>query len=365
MSEIINVKLGERSYDITIEPGLLRKSGAVIASLVPSGSRFFIVTNTTVGPLYAQTLAEALSDHTSTMSVLTISDGEQYKNLTTMSDLYDELADRKARRSDMIIALGGGVVGDIAGFAAASWLRGLPFIQIPTTLLAQVDSSVGGKVGINHRAGKNLIGAFHQPRAVIIDPQTLTTLPDRELKAGMAEVIKYGCIKNPSLLSQVVANRDLISAVEPVFMSMIIAECCRIKAAIVEQDETETGLRTILNYGHTIGHAIEATLGYGVLLHGEAVMLGMRAAAWISVRMGLLSEAGLRTQVEAGAALGLRLTISQIDTQDILDHISSDKKTTGAARRFVLLSELGNPVINDEVTDELIIEAIENLKEEP
>ena len=305
----ITVELGERSYPIVIGGGLL--GGGLDLSAYVSGPDCLVVTNETVEPLYLEALTAGLTDKQ--VRAISLPDGEAYKTLETVEDILDTLVEGGANRDTTVIALGGGVVGDIAGFAAASYMRGVDFIQVPTTLLAQVDSSVGGKTGVNHAAGKNLIGAFHQPRAVLIDTDTLRTLPDRELRAGLAEVIKYGAIVDADFFAWLEANIDALLTCDPEVLAVAIRRSCELKAAIVAEDERESGRRAILNFGHTFGHAIERCQGYGEWLHGEAVAAGMVMAAQLSAvdnalaeRIGnLLERAGLPTRPPAIAATDL------------------------------------------------------------
>ncbi|HMT18327.1 MAG TPA: 3-dehydroquinate synthase, partial [Ottowia sp.] len=273
----VRIDLGERSYPILIGAGLLDDADAFQA--VPAGSDAFIVTNATVGPLYAERLARALAGRHRQVRLIALPDGEQHKGWESLNAIFDTLLGHGADRKTVLYALGGGVVGDMTGFAAACYMRGVPFVQVPTTLLAQVDSSVGGKTAINHPLGKNMIGAFHQPLAVVCDLRVLATLPARELSAGLAEVIKYGPIHDMAFFDWIEAHIDALRACEPAALAHAVERSCQIKADVVGQDERESGLRAILNFGHTFGHAIEAGLGYGAWLHGEAVGAGMVMAA--------------------------------------------------------------------------------------
>jgi 3-dehydroquinate synthase len=277
----VQIDLGDRSYPILIAPGLLQD--AATFETLPAGSAALIVSNVTVAPLYAQQLQTALQARYPVVHLVTLPDGEVYKTWQTLQLIFDALLAHACDRKTVLFALGGGVVGDMTGFAAASYMRGVPFVQVPTTLLSQVDSSVGGKTGINHPQGKNMIGAFYQPLQVVCDLDTLKTLPDRELSAGLAEVIKYGPIADLDFLSWIERNLDRLLAREPEALAYAVQRSCEIKAWVVGQDERESGLRAILNFGHTFGHAIEAGMGYGQWLHGEAVGCGMVMAAqlWI------------------------------------------------------------------------------------
>jgi 3-dehydroquinate synthase len=336
----ITVELGERSYPIVIGSGLL--GGGFDLSACVDGPDCLVVTNETVEPLYLEALTADLTGKQ--VRAISLPDGEAYKTLETVEDILDTLIEGGANRDTTVVALGGGVVGDIAGFAAACYMRGVEFIQVPTTLLAQVDSSVGGKTGVNHASGKNLIGAFHQPRAVLIDTETLQTLPDRELKAGLAEVIKYGAIVDAEFFAWLEANVDALLARDPRALAVAIRRSCELKAEIVAEDERESGRRAILNFGHTFGHAIERCQGYGEWLHGEAVAAGMVMAAQLSSgdialaeRIGnLLARAGLPTRPPAIPAL------------DLLAAMGMDKKVQQKRLRFVLLRGLGEAFVTSD-----------------
>jgi len=336
----ITVELGERSYPIVIGSGLLG-DGFDLSAYV-GGPDCLVVTNETVEPLYLEALAANLTGKQ--LRAISLPDGEAYKTLETVEDILDTLIEGGANRDTTVIALGGGVVGDIAGFAAACYMRGVDFIQVPTTLLAQVDSSVGGKTGVNHASGKNLIGAFHQPRAVLIDTETLRTLPDRELKAGLAEVIKYGAIVDADFFAWLEANVDALLARDPQALAAAIRRSCELKAEIVAEDERESGRRAILNFGHTFGHAIERCQGYGEWLHGEAVAAGMVMAAQLSSGdialaeriANLLERAGLPTRPPA------------IDALDLLAAMGMDKKVLQKRLRFVLLRGLGEAFVTSD-----------------
>jgi 3-dehydroquinate synthase len=336
----ITVELGERSYPIVIGSGLL--GGGFDLSACVDGPDCLVVTNETVEPLYLEALTADLTGKQ--VRAISLPDGEAYKTLETVEDILDTLIEGGANRDTTVVALGGGVVGDIAGFAAACYMRGVEFIQVPTSLLAQVDSSVGGKTGVNHASGKNLIGAFHQPRAVLIDTETLQTLPDRELKAGLAEVIKYGAIVDAEFFAWLEANVDALLARDPQALAVAIRRSCELKAEIVAEDERESGRRAILNFGHTFGHAIERCQGYGEWLHGEAVAAGMVMAAQLSSgdialaeRIGnLLARAGLPTRPPAFPAL------------DLLAAMGMDKKVQQKRLRFVLLRGLGEAFVTSD-----------------
>ena len=353
----VNVDLGERSYPIFIGAGLI--DGDQIARFVPS-SRAVIVSNTTVAPLYAERLTQALEAADKHVDLIALPDGEQYKNLETLERIYDFLMEKQVDRKTTLIALGGGVIGDITGFAAASFQRGVPFIQVPTTLLAQVDSSVGGKTGVNHPRGKNMIGAFYQPRCVLADTASLDTLPDRELSAGLAEVIKYGLLWDEDFLDWIETNIGALRQRDKGALTEAIRQSCLIKAEIVRQDEREGGIRALLNLGHTFGHAIEAGMGYGRWLHGEAVGAGMCMAADLSRRLDLIDTPTVQrieTLVES-AGLPTRAP-AELATDRLRELMDSDKKVEDGRLRLVLLGRLGQARLVDRVADEDIRATIE------
>jgi 3-dehydroquinate synthase len=313
-----------------------------------------VVTNTTVAPLYLAQLTAALEAAGVTVAQVVLPDGEAYKNWETLNLVFDALLTDRAERKTTLIALGGGVIGDMTGFAAACYQRGIPFIQIPTTLLSQVDSSVGGKTGINHPLGKNMIGAFYQPKVVLADTDTLKTLPPRELSAGLAEVIKYGLIWDADFLAWLEANMDKLRALDPAAITHAIYRSCEIKAQVVGEDEREGGIRAILNLGHTFGHAIETGMGYGTWLHGEAVAAGMVMAAQTSQRMGWISEADVgRTRALIRAA-GLPDVAPDLGVDTYLEYMGHDKKVEGGKMRFVLLKKLGEAVITGDVPADVL-----------
>jgi 3-dehydroquinate synthase len=332
ISSTITVDLGARSYPIVIGSGLLGDFDLVDYL---SGPDCLVVTNETVGPLYLKAAQKMLPPDG---VVVSLPDGEEHKTLETVARVLDELVASHANRDVTVVALGGGVVGDIAGFAAACYMRGVAFIQVPTTLLAQVDSSVGGKTGVNHEQGKNLIGAFHQPRLVLIDTDTLSTLPDRELKAGLAEVIKYGAIADIDFFGWLEANMGELLRKNPDALAYAIQRSCELKAEVVAEDEREAGRRAILNFGHTFGHAIENSLGYGEWLHGEAVAAGMLMAAELS-NMGGGDLSRLRKLIEAA---GLPACPPAIGAEKMQAAMVMDKKVQAKQLRFVLLRSLGD-----------------------
>jgi shikimate kinase/3-dehydroquinate synthase len=339
----LNVDLGERSYPIAIGPGLLDDAALVVRYV--NGRQVAIVTNTTVAPLYLEKIAAPLRAAGRDVLEIILPDGEQYKNWESLMLVFDAMLSHKCDRQTTVVALGGGVIGDMAGFAAASYMRGVPFVQVPTTLLAQVDSSVGGKTGLNHPLGKNMIGAFYQPRAVLADTSTLATLPARELAAGLAEVIKHGAILDAAFFDWLEQNMAKLVARDPAALAHAIARSCEIKADVVRRDEREGGLRAVLNFGHTFGHAIEAGLGYGNWLHGEAVGCGMVMAADLSQRLGQVDAATAARVKALVAAAGLPVAAPDLGTARWLELMKVDKKNEDGAIRFILLKPLGSPSI--------------------
>jgi 3-dehydroquinate synthase len=350
--QTLNVALGNRSYPIHVGPGLLARPELIAEKL--RQPKAAIVTNSTVGPLYLAPLARALGAHGVEVVTITLPDGEAHKNGDTLNRIFDELAAHRCERGTALIALGGGVIGDLAGFAAAIYQRGVPYIQVPTTLLAQVDSAVGGKTAINHPAGKNMIGAFHQPLAVISDTDTLATLPARELSAGLAEVIKYGLIRDRDFFDWLERNMARLVSREPEPLAFAIVRCCASKAEIVALDERETGPRVLLNFGHTFGHAIEAATGYGAWLHGEAVAAGMRLAARLSQRLGLIAADEVRRINAVLSAAGLHADAPALGLEHYLELMSHDKKVEGGRIRFVLLKRIGEAFVSGEVPREAL-----------
>ncbi|MGJ7521844.1 3-dehydroquinate synthase [Variovorax sp. LT1P1] len=339
----VDIALGERSYPILIGSGLFDQPANFAA--VPSASSALIVTNTTVGPLYTATLQKALAGRFNAVHVLELPDGEAYKDWTTLNLIFDALLGHGCDRKTVLFALGGGVVGDMTGFAAASYMRGVPFVQVPTTLLAQVDSSVGGKTAINHPLGKNMIGAFYQPQLVLCDLATLKTLPPRELSAGLAEVIKYGPIYDMAFFDWIEANLSALRAQEPAAMAYAVRRSCEIKAEVVGQDERENGLRAILNFGHTFGHAIESALGYGEWLHGEAVGCGMVMAAQLSQRLGGVDNAFVQRLTTLIEKAGLPIVAPRFGAERYIELMRIDKKSEGGEIRFVVIDKPGSAVM--------------------
>ncbi len=344
----LRVELGERAYPIHIGTGLLESGGAGLWDEAALGSRVVIVTNTVVGPRYAEPLQAALAPRTVTR--VTLPDGEASKSLSTVSQVYDALIEARCDRRTTLVALGGGVIGDIAGFVAATYLRGVGYVQVPTTLLAQVDSSVGGKTGVNHPGGKNLIGAFYQPRAVIADTATLTTLPDRELRAGYAEVVKYGLLGDAAFFAWLEAQGERVMAREPEALAFVIERACRDKAAVVAEDEREAGRRALLNLGHTFAHAIETATGYGTWLHGEAVAVGLVLAAELSAWLGWVDGAVVSRTRAVLARAGLPTEPpATMDPEAFLGPMAVDKKVEEGVLRLVLMQGIGAAVVTDAV----------------
>ena len=357
--ESLNVELGARAYPILIGSGLLNDDGLLSSYLRPVKT-VAIVSNTSVAPLYLKNFCARL--HRLGISIaaeIVLPDGEAYKNWETLNIIFDALMKGRCERSTTLIALGGGVVGDMAGFAAACYQRGMPFIQIPTTLLAQVDSSVGGKTAINHPLGKNMIGAFYQPKLVLADIDVLQTLPERELRAGLVEVAKYALIRDPVFWEWLEDHVDLLLKKDPAALEYAIHQSCRHKAEIVAGDEREAGERALLNLGHTFGHAIEAGLGYGAWLHGEAVAAGTLMAAELSARLGWL----VREDVERIARLSVRIGVPvrgpEMALEKYIELMQHDKKVQAGKIRLVLLKRIGQAVVVDTVTTTEIAEAIQ------
>ncbi|MDJ1183960.1 3-dehydroquinate synthase [Roseofilum casamattae] len=363
LQSTVNVDLGPLSYQIAIAPNSLENLGSLLADL-NLGKKILVVSNPIVADYYGERAIASLSAAGFSVSSHLIPAGERYKTLDSIQTLYDKALEQRLERSSTLVALGGGVIGDMTGFAAATWLRGINFVQVPTSLLAMVDASVGGKTGVNHPQGKNLIGAFYQPRLVHIDPEVLKTLPEREFRAGMAEVIKYGVIWDNDLFVRLEGATALNSflAIDPELLNIILTRSCQAKAEVVSQDEKESGVRAILNYGHTIGHAIESLTGYETINHGEAVAIGMVAASEIAVRLGLwdrecgdrqlalLQKTGLPTQIPAS-----------VSVEDILDTLQTDKKVKAGRVRFILPTGIGEVKITDAVPNDTLRDVLADL----
>jgi 3-dehydroquinate synthase len=355
--QTLTVGLGERSYPIHIGSGLLDQA-ALLQHAVPR-KRVAIISNTTVAPLYLERLQHTLKNIGVSNVTVILPDGEEYKNSDTLNLIYDALLTNRCERTTPLIALGGGVIGDMTGYAAATYLRGVPFIQIPTTLLAQVDSSVGGKTGINHPLGKNMIGAFYQPQLVLADTATLNTLPDNELAAGMAEVIKYGLIRDLPFLEWLEQNMDKLLARDTVALQYAVARCCQNKAEVVAADERESGERALLNLGHTFGHAIESGMGYGNWLHGEGVAAGTIMAADLSQRLGWISTQDVARIRKLFERAKLPVVAPDLGVDKYLDLMGLDKKVEGGKMRFVLLKQVGKAVVYGEVPPALLQQTIQ------
>lgn len=366
MKKII-VELGDRSYPIYAGIDLLSKGNLLLENI--RSKQIMIVSNTTIAPLYLETVMQALqgmalqgsaAEGLEINSVI-LPDGEQYKTLDAVNDIITALLDKRYGRNSCLVALGGGVVGDITGFAAACYQRGIDYIQIPTTVLAQVDSSVGGKTGVNHAAGKNMIGAFHQPRAVIADIAVLDTLSDREVSAGLAEVVKYGLIRDKNFFDWLEKNVEQLLNREAEALAYIIEQSCRNKAEVVAEDERESGLRAILNFGHTFGHAIETGLGYGKWLHGEAIALGMLMAADLSHRLGWITEEVIERIKQMLVKLNLPIALpDDLNPKNMRELMSVDKKAKDGVLFLVLLKGIGEAVVTDEFDEDLLMETLQH-----
>jgi len=356
--EIIKVELGTRSYHIYTGAGILPELGRYLKEL-PVGKKVLVITNPTVHPLYGREVEESLAGAGFRVTFGKIGDGEEHKTMATAERLYDLAFESGLDRTSPVIALGGGVVGDVAGFVAATYLRGVPFIQVPTTLLAQVDSSVGGKVAVNHPKGKNIIGVFYQPRLVLSDVALLKTLPPRELRSGLAEVIKYGVIWSEEFFSWLEENIEAVLSGEARALTHVVQEACRIKAKVVEDDETEAGLRAILNYGHTVGHAVEALTRYRKYTHGEAVGIGMVAAARVARSLGLLAAAECARIEALVRCAGLPYEVpGNFTLEELVECFYRDKKAVGGRLTFVLPCRIGKVIIRKDLSEEHLIEVL-------
>ena len=366
MQSIISVDLPQNPYEIAIAPGSLNQLGSRLKEL-NLGKKVLLVSNPVIFRHYGEQALDSLKSAGFEVSTHTIPAGERYKTLNSIQKLYDTALENHLERSSTLVALGGGVIGDMTGFAAATWLRGINFVQVPTSLLAMVDAAIGGKTGVNHPQGKNLIGAFYQPRLVLIDPQVLKTLPAREFRAGMAEVIKYGVIWDGDLFAQLeqVKRLDSLRYVNEELLQTILTRSCQAKAEVVGKDEKEAGLRAILNYGHTIGHAVESLTGYRLVNHGEAVAIGMVAAGAIATKLqmwnlddaqrqnALIKKAGLPTEIP-----------SMLETEAIIEALKTDKKVKAGKVRFVLPTQIGTVIISDRVSPDLLRQVLrENLSD--
>ena len=360
----ITVSLERNPYDVIIGRSMVGEIGAALADLpIRSGTKILVVSNPDVARPYGDSCLSGLRAAGFNPVLLEIDAGEERKTLQTLSLILDKAQQEGLERTSLMLALGGGVVGDMTGFAAACWLRGIGIIQVPTTLLSMVDASIGGKTGVNHPKGKNLIGAFHQPRLVVIDPLTLNTLPVREFRAGMAEVIKYGVIGDPDLFSRLEEASDLSdpAAMDPTLLHDILVLSAEAKAAVVADDEREGGRRAILNYGHTFGHVVETLTGYGTWLHGEAVAIGMAAVGRLAVQKGLWSEADQQRQLKLIEKAGLPVAWPTLDREAALRTLQGDKKVRHGRLRFVLPTRIGNVIISDEISNEDVSRCLASL----
>ncbi len=353
----VQVNLDTYSYPVVIEKGILSQVGKLTSEILKPG-KAVVVTDTTVEPLYAKIVLDSLSKTNFDVKLVSIEPGEEKKSITVAEQLYESLFDHIVDRKSTIFALGGGVIGDLTGFVAATFMRGVPFVQIPTTLLSQVDSSVGGKVAVNHPRGKNMIGCFYQPKAVFIDTDTLKTLPKEEMVAGMVEVIKYGMIRDADFFLYLEKQLPQILQLDDTALGEIVYNSCRNKAEIVEIDEKEEGIRAILNYGHTIGHALETLTSYKTYRHGEAVAIGMIYATKIALRMDLTDETVLGRQEALLKRLGLSLDYGRLNPHDIVKILYQDKKTVGGKLRFVLPTGVGTVIISDKADDTTILNSL-------
>ncbi len=354
--QTLNVELASRSYPIHISRNLLSQAELILPYL--KRKQVAIITNTTVAPLYLDKLSKTLINAGVRVTPIILPDGEAYKNSETLNKIYDALLENRSERSTTLIALGGGVIGDLTGYAAATYLRGVPFIQIPTTLLSQVDSSVGGKTGINHPLGKNMIGAFYQPQVVLADIDTLQTLPPREFSAGVAEVIKYGLIRDADFFDWLEVNMEKLMALDEAVLSYAIFRSCQNKTEVVARDEHENGERALLNLGHTFGHAIENAMGYGVWLHGEAVAAGTMMAARLSERMGWLTNQDVQRIHAIFTAANLPLNAPKLGVEKYLNLMQLDKKVADGKIRLVLQQGIGKSVITSDYDIEKLRETL-------
>jgi len=352
----IDVKTASRHYTVLIADGLASRLGAQLDALEVPGARF-VVSSPLVWRLHGTRIARGLRG----VEPILVPDGERFKQLATVSKVYDALVRANAERQSTIVPIGGGVITDMAGFAAATYLRGVAVVHVPTTLLAQVDAAIGGKVGVNHPLGKNLIGAFHQPHAVLVDPTVLATLPRREFRAGLYEVVKYGMTSSPSLFDRVATRRDDIFAREPAVLSAVITESCRIKASVVTADERETGLRRILNFGHTAGHALEAVTKYRRYRHGEAVAYGMTVAAELAFLRGVLAASDRKALGDLLTSLGPLPPVGDLSAREVIDAMARDKKVVAGRLHFVLPTAIGATTIVNDVTRKEIAAALKRV----
>jgi 3-dehydroquinate synthase len=356
----IPVDLGPRSYSILVAAGALSTVGAELAKR-GVGRKVVLVTDTAIAVLYAEPVARSLDQAGFDIAQVLVPDGEQAKRLDVVSDLWNQLLDAGCDRTSTVVALGGGAVGDVAGFAAATYMRGMNLVQVPTTLLAQVDASIGGKTAIDHSRGKNLIGAFHQPRIVIVDPAVLATLPEREFRSGLAEVIKHGIVLDATYFADLETSISALLDRHLTTLERVVAGSCRLKAAVVERDEQEAELRWVLNYGHTVGHALEAVTGFRRWAHGEAVSLGIAAATRVAQRLGIASPATTERQVRLLSAVGLPVDAIEVDPASVVEAMSRDKKSRDGRVPFVLAPQIGSFRIVPEVPVDIVLQVLKDL----
>lgn len=356
----VRVELGERGYDIVVGDGAIDLLGEKMTGLGLT-DRAFIITNPTVNALYGERARASLDNARIKTEVFELPDGEQYKQLSSISAVYDYMIEANYTRATTVVALGGGVVGDMAGFVASSYMRGVRFVQVPTTLLAMVDSSVGGKTGVNHRMAKNMIGAFYQPQLVLADLGALATLPDIEFRAGYAETFKYGVIWDEAMFDELERDREKVFALEPEALGKAVVRSCEIKAEVVAEDEREGGLRAILNYGHTFAHGLEAITDYTMYKHGEAVSIGMVAAARTSVALGMIEQPDADRIERCLADAGLPVRFPAVDIDALLARFSKDKKVLAGTVRFILPTRIGEVILRDDVEMSLVREVVSNM----
>jgi 3-dehydroquinate synthase len=354
----IPIQTPSRAYDVLVERGLLRSAATALRDLIPQEARMFVLTSAPIRKHWAKPLRKSFGKRD--IEFLVLPDGERAKTLAQLEKLAEQMVRAGADRQSVLLALGGGVVGDVGAFLASVFMRGIPVVQIPTTLLAQVDSAMGGKTGVNLKAGKNLIGTFHQPLAVLVDPDVLATLPEREYRSGLFEAMKYGVIRNPAIFELMEEHRGELLKRDGELLETLIAECIRVKADVVSADERESGERRILNFGHTVGHALEAETGYKRLLHGEAVGWGMIAASFIGEQMGLTDQATSRRIVELVRTYG-PLPKIDVSAKRVFKRLLSDKKTVGGVPHFVLATAIGRVEVVNTVKPETVIEAVKAL----
>jgi len=363
-AQVYTVDLGSRSYDIHIEAGCLGAIGGALNKIFKQPNRCMVISNVTVAPLYLSVVRDSLEQAGWQVSECILPDGERYKTMDSFAQVMDALMAGRLSRNEPVLALGGGVIGDMTGFAASCYRRGIPFVQLPTTVLAQVDSSVGGKTAINHPHGKNMIGAFYQPKLVWVDPLVLNTLAVREVRAGIAEAVKYGLIRDKPLFEWMCANMHAALSLDASVISRMIHSCCRHKAEVVMQDETEQGMRALLNLGHTFGHAIESMTRYTTYLHGEGVALGTLMAARLSEQAGY-APAGIEQTIKACfEQAGLPVHIPDFDASQWLDAMGHDKKNIGSHIRYILMRDIGDAFIADDISSEQINRLITSYRDE-